>query len=63
MKSIFRREPLRYMIIVKQKEGSNKKNRIFYYNYNRAEIMLDAYWAFHFIDAEHITIRNPSKFT
>lgn len=55
---IFKRFKRRYMIIVKKKKGSKKKNRVFYYNINKIEIMLDAYWAFEFMDAEKVTIRS-----
>lgn len=48
----------RYMIIVKRKKESEKKNKVFYYNLDRTEIMLDAYWAFIFMDAEKVTIRS-----
>lgn len=61
MKNIFKRDPYRYMIVVKQKEGSEKKNEVFYYNTNRSEIMQDVYWAFEFIDADYVSIRSTKN--
>lgn len=47
-------------MIVKHKKSSTIK-RVFYYNYNRIEILLDAYWALEFGGADRVTIRSTKN--
>lgn len=50
----------RYVMIVKHKNNSNIK-RVFYYNFNRIDMLLDAYWALEFGGAKRITIRSTKN--
>lgn len=50
----------RYVMIVKHKKASIIK-RVFYYNCNRIEILLDAYWALEFGGADRVTIRSTKN--
>ena len=50
----------RYVMIVKHKKSSTIK-RVFYYNRDRIEILLDAYWALEFGGADRITIRGVNN--
>ena len=47
-------------MIVKHKKTSTIK-RVFYYNYSRIEILLDAYWALEFGGAVGVTIRSTKN--
>ena len=47
-------------MIVKHKKKSTIK-RVFYYNYNQNEILLDAYWALEFGGADRVTIRRTKN--
>lgn len=50
----------RYVMIVKHKKDSTIK-RVFYYNRDRIEILLDAYWALEFGGADRVTIRSTKN--
>ena len=50
----------RYVMIVKHKKASTIK-RVFYYNRDRIEILLDAYWALEFGGADRVTIRRTKN--
>ena len=50
----------RYVMIVKHKKASIIKS-VFYYNRDRIEILLDAYWALEFGGAEKVTIRSTKN--
>lgn len=49
-----------YVMIVKHKKESTIK-RVFYYNYLRVDILLDAYWALEFGGAKRVTIRSTKN--
>ena len=50
----------RYVMIVKHKKASTIR-RVFYYNRDRIEILLDAYWALEFGGADRVTIRSTKN--
>ena len=50
----------RYVMIVKHNKDSTIK-RVFYYNRDRIEILLDAYWALEFGGADRVTIRSTKN--
>lgn len=61
MRFYWRPSKRRYMLIVKMQDGWKRRNRVFRYNTDSIEIMLDAYWMLNFGHAESVSIRSTKN--